>query len=54
MQYELAHRPRIGQPGERIAVDAATSGAAVAAARAQVPEGNVLLYVRPPSADPRG
>jgi hypothetical protein len=54
MRYELAHRPRADQPGERITVDAATSGAAVTAARAQVPEGNVLLYVRPLSADLRG
>ena len=54
MQYELAHRPRTDQPGERITVDAATSGAAVAAARAQIPEGNVLLYVRALSADLRG
>jgi hypothetical protein len=54
MQYELAHRPRTDQPGERITVVAATSGAAVAAARAQIPESNVLLYVRPLSADLRG
>jgi len=54
MQYELAHRLRTDQPGERIAVDAATSGAAVTAARAQIPEGNVLLYVRALSADLRG
>ncbi len=54
MQYELAHRPRTSQPGEWIAVDAATSGAAVTAARAQIPEGNVLLYVRALSTDLRG
>ncbi|WP_179100186.1 hypothetical protein [Leifsonia sp. ALI-44-B] len=51
MQYELAHRPRIDQPGERITVNAAASGAAVTAARAQIPKGNVLLYVRDLSTD---
>ena len=54
MQYELAHRPRTDQPGEWVTVDAATSGAAVTAARAQIPKGNVLLYVRTLSADLRG
>jgi hypothetical protein len=54
MQYELAHRPRADQPGERITVNAATSAAAVTAARAQIPEGNVLLYVRGLSGDLRG
>lgn len=54
MQYELAHRPRTDQSGERITGDAATSGAAVTAARAQIPEGDVLLYVRALSADLRG
>lgn len=54
MQYELAHRPRTDQRGEWIALDAATSGAAIAAAREQIPEGNVLLYVRALSADLRG
>jgi hypothetical protein len=34
MQYELARGPHADQPGKRITVDEATSGAAVTAARA--------------------
>ncbi|WP_434513215.1 hypothetical protein ABUV18_03017 (plasmid) [Clavibacter nebraskensis] len=47
MTYELAHRPRTESSAELVTVDAPSSWAAVEQLKAKIPDGHVVLYVRP-------
>jgi len=46
MQWELAHRPRGVYESTHVDVEASSSWEAIEAARAQIPEGHLVLYVR--------
>jgi hypothetical protein len=45
MQWELAHRPRGVYNATTVTIDAPSGWAAVEQLRAQIPEGDLVLYV---------
>jgi hypothetical protein len=47
MTYEFAHRPRTESSAELVTIEAHSSWVAVEQLRQGIPDGHVLLYVRP-------
>ena len=46
MRWDLPHRRRDADESTSLQLEAATSAEAIAAARAQIPDDHVILYVR--------
>jgi len=47
MTYALAHRPRTESGAKLVTVEAPSSWAAVEQLKAKIPDGHVVVYVRP-------